>query len=339
MPERMPPDDDPIIRGIRAAGIRPLPPRPIAGEVHPPHRRRRIALALIVVVALLFFVPTLASRLSDWLWYREVGFERVFFTKIVAQWALGIPTGLIAFALLYTSARIAIAGDARVAIESRVRDMYGRAGMADRARATVESTIRVVSIGGTAFVALLFALFIAAQWRTILQFVYRTPFGVADPVFGRDVGYYVFTLPVIELATGAATWLLVLALVIALPFHLARVQPGLGWRPLLQGRGHGQIAVLVALLLVVTAVRIHFVQIPGLLFGDHLPLTGARYVDLHVRIPALHVLSLAALVGGLAIVWAGTRGRLVAMTGRVVVAWLVIVLLAAVVPAVVQQLS
>lgn len=339
MHERMPPDDDPIIRSIRAAGIRPLPPRSIGGEVHPPHRRRRIALALVVLFALLFFVPALANRLSDWLWYREVGFERVFFTKIVAQWALGIPSGLVAFAVLYASARIAIAGDARVAIESRVRDIYGRAGLADNARAAVDGTIRIVSLGGTAFVSLLFALFVASQWRTILQFVYRTPFGSVDPVFGRDVGYYVFTLPVIELATGAVVWLLILALVIALPFHLARVQPGLGWRPLLQGRGHGQLAVLVALLLLVTAVRIHFVQIPGLLFGEHLPLTGARYVDLHVRIPSLHLLSIAALVGGLVIVWGATRGRLVSMTGRVVVAYLVIVLLAAVVPAVVQQLA
>jgi uncharacterized membrane protein (UPF0182 family) len=59
------------------------------------------------------------------------------------------------------------------------------------------------------------------------------------------------------------------------------------------------------------AIRIHFVRIPGLLFGDHLPLSGANYVDLHTRLPALHVLSIVALAGALLIFSAGMRGRLV----------------------------
>src|SRR6266480_4770375 len=45
--------------------------------------------------------------------------------------------------------------------------------------------------------ALLFGLGAAGGWLGVLQFLHRTPFGVTDPVFGRDVGYYVFTVPVI----------------------------------------------------------------------------------------------------------------------------------------------
>ena len=339
MSERRPPDDDdPIIRSIRNAGIRPLPPR-IPGEVRV-RRGRRLVFVLLAAFAVLVFVPAVATRLADWLWYREIGFERVFFTKIVAQWGLGIPAGLIAFAVLYASTRFALAGPGRDGIASRFRDLYARAELAAISQTTIDATIRFVVLLATALVSLLFALAIAAQWRTILQFWYRTPFGSTDPVFGRDVGYYVFTLPVLELATGAALWLIVLATLAAVPFHLARVESGpRGWRPLLSRRGETQFAVLAALFLLVTAIRVHFVRIPGLLFGEHLPLTGARYVDLHVRIPSLHVLSVAALVGALLIIWGATRGRLVAMAVRVVAAYAVITILSALVPALVQRLA
>ncbi|HWE42579.1 MAG TPA: UPF0182 family protein [Gemmatimonadaceae bacterium] len=339
MSERMPPDDDPIIRGLRAAGIRPLPPRDDVSRQLDMRRRRRIGLLLIVLFALLLFVPAVAARLSDWLWYREIGFERVFFTKIVAQWALGIPAGVIAFAVLYLNVRVALGGSGRAQLVSRFDDFYRRSGLTDVARSAADRAVRVVALGGAAFVALVFALIVAAQWRTILQFWYRTPFGAADPVFGRDVGYYVFTLPVLELATGAMLWLLVLSLIAVLPIHVARSEIGRGWQPLVQQRGQLQLAVLFALFLLVAALRIHFVQVPGLLFGEHLPLTGARYVDLHVRIPTLRVLSVATVVGALLVLWAAARGRLVAMAGRLVVAYVVIVLLAGVVPALVQRLA
>ncbi|MFL5563171.1 MAG: UPF0182 family protein [Gemmatimonadaceae bacterium] len=340
MNERMPPDDDPIIRSLRAAGIRPFQP-PTGGpiELHP-HRGRRILFVLLAIFVLLIAVPAIATRLSDWLWYREIGFERVFFTKIIAQWALGLPAGIIAFVVLYASARFALGGPTRAAIATRLGDIYARSGVTDVARSAIDSGVRAMTLGAATLVALLFGLVIAAQWRTILQFWYRTPFGVTEPVFGRDVGYYVFTLPVLELATGVALWLIVLAMLAALPFHLTRApQHGGGWRPLLSRRGEAQLAVLAALFLLVMAVRIHFVGIPALLFGDHLPLTGARYVDLHVRIPSLHVLSIAALVGGVMIIWGATQGRLVAIAVRVVAGFAVLGILSAVVPALVQQLA
>src|SRR4051794_39608860 len=114
MGHQMPPDDDPIIRSIREAGVRPL--RPIRGGLGT-GRRRGGRPPVIVGVALLVFlfmlvVPTVAMRLTDWLWYREIGFERVFLTKIVGQWTLGLTSGLFAFALLYGNALFALRGGA-----------------------------------------------------------------------------------------------------------------------------------------------------------------------------------------------------------------------------------
>ena len=107
MTHTMPPDDDPIIRGLRDAGLRPLPPRGDGGiDRRPP----ALIIMLAAIVVLLALLPAVTNRLADWLWFREIGYERVFFTKIIAQWGLGLLAGAVTFAFLYINARIALRG-------------------------------------------------------------------------------------------------------------------------------------------------------------------------------------------------------------------------------------
>src|SRR5258708_27554521 len=61
----------------------------------------------------------------------------------------------------------------------------------------VTRRLRRVALPTALGLALLFGIGAAGGWLGVLQFLHRTPFGVTDPVFGRDVSYYVFTLPVI----------------------------------------------------------------------------------------------------------------------------------------------
>src|SRR5688572_33024987 len=75
--------------------------------------RMAVRVAIIAVVLVFILVPAFASRIADWLWYRDIGFERVFLTKIIAQWALALAAGLGGFVLLYTNARVALRGVAR----------------------------------------------------------------------------------------------------------------------------------------------------------------------------------------------------------------------------------
>ena len=334
----MPPDDDPIIRSLRDAGIRPLHER---GPRAPDGRSVKLLVGLVATVFLLFvLVPAAATRLSDWLWYREIGFERVWLTKVLAQWVLGIPTAIVAFGILWLNAWLALRGveASRESIVTRVR--RGELTTED-ARDWLLQVARTLAVAGCVLLAILVALVAASNWRTVLQAMHATPFGITDPVFGRDVGYYVFRLPVVELATELLVALLWIALLfIALPIHLLRKSFVMrDWRrPWIAPEAQAQFAVLAGILLLVVAVRLQFVHLPGLLFGEHGALSGASWSDLHARRPALHVLSAIAFLGALAIAWAGTRGRLVPMAVRVVGIYVVAALLARAVPAGYQRL-
>jgi len=333
------PDDDDFIRSLKAAGVRPPPPPRGPRSARSFRSPRLFAILTLAFILLFVLTPALTSRLADWLWFREIGFERVFLTKIATQWIIGPIGGLVAFAVLYGNARFALRGlvDGEARVLGPITDLSD---IAAAAGAHAVRAVRMLALPWAALLSFFVALTVAAQWRTVLQAVYRTPFGQVDPIFGRDIGYYVFVLPAIELAVGFALSLVLLSLIlIALPIHFARAEIARSGEHLVIP-SHAQVhfAGLAGLLLLVVAVRTHFVSLPGVLFGEHLPLSGADYVDLHLRIPTLHVLSVAAIVGAALIAWSGVRGRLVYVALRVVAAYAILVVLAIVVPSLFQRL-
>lgn len=335
MTHTMPPDDDPIIRGLRDAGLRPLPPRGGGIDRRPP----MLVVMLVAIVVLLALLPAVTNRLTDWLWFREIGYERVFLTKIIAQWALGLGTGVVTFAFLYTNARIALRGiDAELAVPRR--QLGEEAGIERVVRGLLQQGIGVVAFGASVVLSLFVALAVAAQWGAVLQFAYRIPFGVADPVFGRDVGYYVFSLPVIELVLQTTFAVVFVALfLIALPLHVAGrgIVAGSGRLTVAQRAGR-HIGTLAALLFVIIALRAYLVRLPDLLVTVHSALTGSNYVDLNTRVPALYVLSVVALACAGLIAWGTWSGRLIRSAVAAVAAYVVVSLLAWGVPAAYQRL-
>jgi uncharacterized membrane protein (UPF0182 family) len=332
--------DEPV-RPLRPGGpVRGVPGGARGGAAGRARRRPPFRSLLLGVLALLLaflVLPAAAARATDWLWFREIGYERVFLLKIAAQWALGLVAGLGSFAVLYLNGRVALRGEVDDAIKAIER---GRVDAAARA-AVLTPLARTLLLPVAAVLAALTAIAAAGQWRMLVQFQHRSPFGVADQVFGRDVAYYVFTLPAIEAALSFTTLAITLSFApIALGIYLARgdIRVFAG-RLRVAPRAAVHLGVLVALHFVATALRMLLVGVPGVLYASHAPLQGASYTDLHVRVPMLRATALLALVAAAYVLWAAWRGRF----GRTAVLTLVglavtSVLLVGVVPAVFQRL-
>ena len=299
--------------------------------------QRRVTLLFVVAAVLLLGIPALATAVTDWLWFREIGFERVFTLKITAQLLLGSVALLLGFTVLYGSARIALRGLERSAESILV---LAEGGVQMRTKFLVR-VAQAFALPATLLLSFLLASGLASSWRTLIQFWYRTPFGDTDPIFGRDIAYYVFTLPALQVALDWVWGLLFISLLlVAIPIYVVRgdisIKTG---RLRIEQQAEWHLALLASLWLVLSAVRLWLIGMPNVLFGTHAPLQGASWTDLHVRLPGMQVMSLLFLIGAVAMLVGARRGQLARFTVIVVAAnFLLGALVNGVIPTAVQRL-
>jgi len=270
----------------------------------PARRPNRLGL---VVLGLLFTVivvlPALVQLAAEWPWFGALGYQRVFATRLVTQVLLGGVTGGVAFAFLYANLRVAQRG---VVPNPLVLAFSTAAPALD-----VTRLLRRLALPAALGLGLLFGVGATGSWLSVLQFLHRTPFGTTDPVFGRDLGYYVFTVPVVAGALGLMTALATFALVAAIGLYVLRRDVVVfGRRVTVEPSARLHVGLLIALLFLLAALRVYFVRLPGLLYSTTGPLVGASFADLHATLTGLRVAGLAALAGGALVLWGATSERL-----------------------------
>ncbi|MFQ5551398.1 MAG: UPF0182 family protein, partial [Gemmatimonadales bacterium] len=179
----------------------------------------------------------------------------------------------------------------------------------------LSSIARRVAVPVAAVISFLIGASASAGWMVLLRFLNRTSFGLVDPVFGRDVGYYVFVLPAASAIVNFVTIVAVLALFAVVPIYLLRRDIILlKTRVTIERSAQTHVALLVALLFVATAVSIFLVQIPSLLYSTTGPFAGAAYTDLQFRAPALRLAAIIAIVSAVAVVIGARTGKLARYT-------------------------
>jgi uncharacterized protein len=300
----------------------------------PPRRPRRVGLwtLALLVAAVFLVVPAAIDLAAEWPWFTALGYGRVFATRLVAQWVLGVGVGILVFAFLFGNTWIALRG---VAPNPVVVQLSPETSAVD-----VTGLLRGVALPVALGLGFLFGLAGAGAWLPVLRFLHRTPFGVTDPVFGHDVGYYVFTLPVVGGALGMLTGLTALALLLTATIYTLRRDIVVYRRRVTVGpSARLHLGGLLAFLFVLVALNVFFVRIPGLLYSTTGPLFGASYSDLHAKLPGLRIAGVAAVLGAAFVLW-GVRRRELARDAVVAAALYVGASLLAVTlyPALVQRL-
>jgi len=287
---------------------------------------------LLVLFALFLFFSNLVPLAADWLWFQALGYERVFTTRLVAALVLGVAVGGVVFAFLSVNLRLAQRG----LVPNPLVVQVGTGAPA----VDVTRLLRRLALPTALVLALLFGIGAAGGWLGVLQFLQRTPFGVTDPVFGRDVGYYVFTLPVIEGALDLVIAVTTFALLATIALYVVRRDIVVfRQRVTVEPSARLHLAVLIALLFVLAAVRVYFVRLPGLLYSTTGPLVGASYADLRAQLTGLRLAGLAAVASAALVLWGARSDRLARNTLLAVGLYLGVSLLGvAFYPAVVQRL-
>lgn len=258
--------------------------------------RLRWRLVLIVLFVLLFILaPTLARWYTDWLWFGELGYRRVFWIPLLSRIGVTVVTGGVLFALLYVNLRLLLGpGPGRDTID--MEELRGRGGR--RSFQLPRGGLSATMVWGLGAVAFISGLAASSQWPMFQQFVHARPFGAADPIFNRDIGFFVFRLPVYQYVESWLFGWLVLIFIVSAAVYSLRYSSLLfrgSWA--LPDRVRIHLSVLAGVILLVRGWGF-WLDGFGIEYSPTGAIYGATYADVHAVLPALRLLTVLFAISG-----------------------------------------
>ncbi len=260
-------------------------------------RRKGRFIVLGVVVALLFGLLSLrgvASFYTDYLWFDALNRASVWRQVLAAKVILTLIFGAVFFALMWLN----------LFISDRSAPTHRPPGpeeeLISRYHATVGGRYFLLRTALSFFFALMAAAGVPSQWEEWLLFVNRKEFGISDPQFGADIGFYVFQLPFLSYVVGWAFAAFVILLIVTAISHYLNgsvrisVIGGERAKPIVKVH----LSAILAVLAVIKAVD-YWLARYELTTSTRGVLDGAFYTDVNAQIPALYLLmaiSLCAVV-------------------------------------------
>ncbi len=259
--------------------------------------RAWMIVAAIVLVILIFSLRGLAGFYTDFLWFDSVGFGDVWrgllLAKIVPAAVFTIAFFVVMLANLVIADRLAPATRTS-GPEDELIERY------QHAVTPYQGRIRVLV---AAFFALIAGGSVAGQWQAWILFRNRVNFGVKDPQFHKDVGFYVFTLPFLRFIFEWAFAALVIVFIVTAVAHylnggirlqspFQRVTP--------QVKAH--LSVILGVMALVKGVQYYLARFE-LDFSKRGVVQGAGYTDTHAQLQALQLLIAIAVIAAALFVW------------------------------------
>ena len=259
-------------------------------------RRFRITI-LVVIVALIILVASLrglAGFWTDYLWFQSVGFTSVFRGVLLTKLVLALVFIGLFFAMMLGNLLIAD----RFAPEDV--DPAQTNALVVRYRDYVFPRARWVRIGVSVVFALLAGWGASREWNNWDLFHYHVSFGVKDPQYHRDVGFYVFQLPFIKFLIGWFFEALVVVLIVTIVAHYLNggiLPQASAKRSTTAVKIH--LSVLLGILALIKAVDYYFQRLELVLSRSHI-VNGATATSVHADRPARTLLiAIAVIAAGL----------------------------------------
>lgn len=248
--------------------------------------KNRWVMFVLLLIVFLTFSSTI-SLLSNWLLFNHLGYKELLLTPIESQLVLGAGVGITTFAILYLNLKIA----AKTEIDwfyTIPENLIGK-----RIQLNKNFLKKLTLLISTTF-AVLYGLFARTKWYDVLAFINSTPFGQKDPVFAKDISFYVFKLPIYTLTNSTFQSLFFISLILSglvylIKGDLPRLEDAKNLKKrlnLLGRRPKMHLATLILLLFGTFAVNI-YLDLHKTLLSPGGIVFGATYTDIKIQIPFL----------------------------------------------------
>src|ERR1700726_4472761 len=265
-------------------------------KMHAPRRRRRFFFLILAALAIVVFGGrTALSYYVDVLWFDSLGYRDVFWKTLGLQWGIFAAFAAATFLILYGSFLALKRAHLPDLPISHTIFIGGQP-----LKLPVEPVLRLIALGLSLVIGVATGAGMMLEWPTIALFGYAPPAAGSflDPVFGKPLNFFLFTLPGWQLVVGWLRTLAVMTCVLAIFFILitggtrafagrSRSYEALPW--------HG-LSITFAVLLLVLAMRVYLGRFERL-FDSHTIFAGVTYSDAHVLLPGMLVVCAALVLG------------------------------------------
>jgi uncharacterized membrane protein (UPF0182 family) len=272
-------------------------PETIHWPPQPKPRRFRLAVYLPIALVILILIGGRAaiSYWVDLLWYGSLGYAPVFWKTFGLEWGTFAAFAVLTFLILFgafLAFRHTHAGDLP---DTHTIYLAGRP-----VELPIAKFLSSIGVVAALLISIATGFAMQSQWPTLALYWYApaTATNPVDPVLGRPLGFYLFTLPAWELIAG---WLLTLAVVISVLAVLFLIAAGGG--RLRGGHLEGStaslwrgVSIAAGFLLFTLAIR-EYVGRFDLLFDQHTVFSGVSYTDAHVTLTGMLFISVALAIG------------------------------------------
>jgi len=257
--------------------------------------------AAAAIFAVLIAFGLFSRFFVDLLWFDSLGFRSVFTTVWLTEIGVFAAAAVISFAILFLNGLAALRATASGSQTPRGFRVLGRnaQGLPELIELSMSRLPWKLLLTGVALALSVIVGFAqAGNWDVVLKWLYGAPFGRVDSVFGRDLGFYVFSLPAYDALCDWGLAIVVLSAILVGAIYWLRggIDYHQGGMPTLSRAAIRHLSALLAAYLVVKAAS-YLLDRYDLLTSANGVVFGAAYTDVHVRLPLLVALAAAAMIG------------------------------------------
>ena len=289
---------------IGTSGLRPQAPwRSVAVA---------LIIAAIIVLTCLILMGLTGHVLVNWLWFSAIGYSDVFWTTIIAEAKVFSAVFVATAIILWVNGLLAFRF-ARSPWRQRPTDFgWKRTGIVTLPDVLEFMRHRLpwprVIAGGAGLLALLAAWGEVHNWGVFLRFLHQVPYGANDPLYDKDIGFYLFALPAYLVIKNWMLFTLILSALFAGAIYW--VHGDIEYDAQRRSLSPPVIAHGSVLLGFYFAVKAWSYGLDRylLLYGDNGVVVGASFTDIHVELPVLWLLIGLSIVAAL-VAWANLQVR------------------------------
>ncbi|MBM3283682.1 hypothetical protein FJY90_05570, partial [Candidatus Gottesmanbacteria bacterium] len=291
----------------------------------------------VVFLSFIFF-STIVSFITDWWWFTEVGYTEVFVKSLTAKVVLGVVVAV--FATVFLLANFLLAVSSKIPwLATLPESLIGQPVTLDN------RIVKKLGIVACLLISLFFGLIAASYWHEVLKYFNSTSFGVSDPIFSKDIAFYIFSLPVLNMGLGFIRTLILFSLIGCGAVYVLR--GSLNISGLLGKLGetnlskfglpviykeskiketspHARIHIGILLFLFLATIAAGtYLSLFKLLTSQSGPVFGAVFTDVNIMIPLFRVSILVTLFAAFSSLYWGIRGKTALLLGSITLYFLV----------------